>query len=164
MCGYHGPSYNEIAVTAAILPFLAYDVGIGAFSFYNWSRVKKLQSLKALGIAAAVLCTLGGFAFGAWPNIVPWRGQENFDRAFLMLQVGVAILFFYPAIEFIFSRRKKWQSYLFKLPVALLGVWLGILANQHNNLAFFVLSNGASIWDSWVYQRLLQGPHGVPYY
>jgi len=161
MCGYHGPSYNEIAVTAAILPFLAYDVGIGAFSFYNWSRARKLQSLKGLGIAAAVLCTLGGFAFGAWPNVP--CGHENFERASLMLQVGVAILFFYPAIEFILSKRKKWQSYLLKLPVALLGIWLGILVNKYNSLAFFMLTNRASIWDSWIYQRLLQGPYGVPY-
>jgi hypothetical protein len=163
MCGFYGPTYQEIAITAAILPFLAYDVCIGAFNFYRWSRAKKLQSFKALGIAAASLCTLGGFAFGAWPGMTGWKTEQDSQRAILMLQLGLALLFFYPALDFIFSKQKRWRSYAFKLPVALLGIWLCIISNQERNLPWFLLSGGASLWDSWIYESLLKGPSNLPY-
>lgn len=163
MCGYQGPSYDEIAVMTSILPFLAYDVGIGAFNFYRWSRAKKLQSFKALGIAAATVCTLGGFAFGAWPHGPFWSDQQDYQRAVLVLQIGLGILFFYPTLDFVVSKKKTWRSYP-KLPVALLGICLFILAKERTRLTFFMLSGGFTLWDPWLYRALIEGPHSVSWY
>lgn len=163
MCGFHGPSYDEIAVMSAILPFLSYDIGIGAFNFYRWTRARKLQSFKALGIVAATACTLGGFAFGVWPHDVPWGNPQDYQRLLNLIKIGLGILFFYPAFDFIFSKKKRWRSYLLKLPVALLGICIFVLANPQSRLPYYLLSGTFSLWDPWLYQHLLQGPNSVPW-
>jgi hypothetical protein len=163
MCGYHGPTYNEIAVTAAILPFLAYDVGIGAFNFYKWSKSKNLQSFKALGLSAAIACSTGGFIYGIWPKGEIWNDQATIQRASVMLQLGLALVFFYPAIDFIFSKNKTLRSYLLKLPIAILGIWVGILANRSQGIVYWLLSGAVSLWDSWIYQSVLRGSSSIPY-
>lgn len=160
MCGFYGPGYDEIVVASATLPFIAYDVLLGSYNFFQWSQAKKLQSFKALGIAAVVACCAGGFIFGTWPR---YYGPD-LDRAALTLLVSLSLLFFYPTYDFIFSRNKKLRSYLLKLPVALLGIWICMIAYKPFGLPVFLMDGEHTIWDPWIYEQLLKGPNYVPPY